>query len=50
MVPGGERVPERLAQHEGVCQQPQGAQVGGLGRDHLKQALGSQRAQHAAGL
>lgn len=39
MIPGGERIPERLAQHEGVRQQPQGAQVRGLRRHHLEKAL-----------
>ena len=39
VIPGGERIPERLAQHEGVCQQPQGAQVRGLRRHHLEKAL-----------
>ena len=39
VIPGGECVPERLAQHEGVGQQPQGAQVRGLRRHHLEQAL-----------
>lgn len=39
VVPGGECVPESLAQHKGVSQQPQGAQVGGFGCHHLKQAL-----------
>lgn len=30
MIPRSEGVPESLAQDEGVGQQPQGAQVGGL--------------------